>query len=179
MRAPLYSNEIFKQFDDLIAKQKSEIKAIERKINLSSACFLLFCLGSVAFVQFGLGSLQQLCFVLQMMLVTTMLVYSVLRIRRAIKHVEHVFPNECFMVWHIWNFLLTMVLILVCRVTRVVAYRDLRDGVMDERSFRLAYSSIVIAMVEAVVTFYGVLFLLYVILKFSKSREGEQGEEEG
>ena len=104
-----------------------------------------------------------------MLIVTVMLIYSVIRIHTEIKHLEHVFPNECFMVWHIWNFALTMVLILLCRLANVLSGKDEKDGTLDYNSFKLAEVSIIIAMIEVLVTFYGVVFLLYVILKFSSN----------
>ena len=114
-----------------------------------------------------------------MILVTVMLIYSVIRIHRAIKHLEHVFPNECFMVWHIWNFTLTMILILLARLTQIISIKKENDGTMDLKAYEFEKSSIILAMIENVVTFYGVVFLLYVILKFSNNKnESDEGTEE-
>ena len=62
-------------------------------------------------------------FCVQVMLVAIILIYAVVSIRQTIKNLEHVFPNECFMFWHIANFTLFAVASIFNRITSVIAYR--------------------------------------------------------
>ena len=66
--------------------------------------------------------ISQINFCVELIIVMGMLFYSVINIRQSIKMMKNVFPNECFMAWHIINFLMLTVVTILDRVTDIIAY---------------------------------------------------------
>ena len=83
---------------------------------------------TVCFVYFPQPFFALINFCIELTLVTILLIYSVVSIRRTIKDIEHVFPNECFMIWHIANFAVIAVMGILNRVTDLIADRDKAAG---------------------------------------------------
>ena len=100
-------------------------------------------------------------------MVNIMLIYAVIKIRKTIKNLEDAFPNECFMNWHIINFVLIVVMSSLNRATNIIAYEENENSLTAQKFQRI---SLIISDSEVFVSFYGILFLLYLIVKFSGTK---------
>ena len=74
------------------------------------------------------------------------------------------------MIWHIFNFTITVLMIILDRITDLIASRDKAADADNIDSYRFEYFSLLISDIEVFFSFYGVMFLLYLIVRFSDSK---------
>ena len=115
-------DQVLQRFDQIVAELKESIDRIDYRIKVAVIVMTVYSILSV-----GLYALPHMLylslinFILELLIVMSMLIYSVIRIRRTIKVLDNVFPNECFMAWHIVNFSLVAFVSTLNRVTDVQA----------------------------------------------------------
>ena len=122
---------------------KSSIARIDRQMLAIKISMGIYTVLSVGLIFFPRSGAFQINFCVQMLISATMLIYSVVSIRKTIKEIEHVFPNECFMIWHIFNFTITTIMIVFDRVTDIISTRDTNPDDID--SYRFEYFSLLIS----------------------------------
>ena len=110
---------------------------------------------------------------------------SAVRIRKTIKSLHNVFPNEGFIKVHVANSILYTILYTVYIITVLVLFKiadadDIPDDNKSKKRLRLLkaeFFSNMSYIVVDVFTFYMDLFLLYLILRFTKGSKKESGKD--
>ena len=114
---------MFKRFDTVIKDLKAKIDRIDKQMLILTVSMVVYATLSPLLIPLPGIIYNEVNFMVQVVLVATILIYAVVSIRRTIKNLEHVFPNECFMFWHIANFILFAVMSILNRLTNIIAYR--------------------------------------------------------
>ena len=172
---------MFKRFDTVIKELKAKIDRIDKQMLILTVSMVVYATLSPLLIPLPGIIYNEINFMVQVVLVATILIYAVISIRQTIKSLKHVFPNECFMFWHIANFMLYAVMNIMNRVTNIIAYRIQKKDVEEIKGYKVEHFSLVCSEIELFASFYGILFLLYLIVKFSstskrtKFKSGESG----
>ena len=75
------------------------------------------------------------------------------------------------MIWHIFNFTVNTIMIIFDRITDIISYRELEADPTNIDSYRFEYFSLLVSDIQVFFSFYGVMFLLYLIVRFSNSKD--------